>query len=328
MGQRRRGTAACRRRRPGAARPTNGAAACIPALRLSTPALASRPHVQAEIITCLADCVAEIGVSGRVLTLHMAPGSRQRAWRHGCGRPLPVARPAALARHRGLASAITRGALCTACGRGMHPCDIDSALDSSACQGYKRPCSPLAPARPSTTTNDTTHTNTATATRTRLGARTLSTRVPQTASGTSSWRCGPASRGRATESRAGRTSVAPSSGACSRSDLKHAGMMAAAVGAGRWQRGRLCSRRLPQPRRSQRPPPLDLSLTVLLHPTLPCPLRAPQADLYADGIIFRRLRACSAAESASSEETTDIVPLEGRGYSVRGGALARDRGVL
>ena len=42
----------------------------------------------------------------------------------------------------------------------------------------------------------------------------------------------------------------------------------------------------------------------------------PQADLYADNIIFRRLRACSAAESASSEETTDIVPLEGSGYSV------------
>ncbi|KAI8462704.1 MAG: hypothetical protein J3K34DRAFT_389420 [Monoraphidium minutum] len=41
-----------------------------------------------------------------------------------------------------------------------------------------------------------------------------------------------------------------------------------------------------------------------------------EADLYADNIIFRRLRACGAAASASSEETTDIVPLGGSGYSV------------
>ena len=44
--------------------------------------------------------------------------------------------------------------------------------------------------------------------------------------------------------------------------------------------------------------------------------------MFADAIIFRRLRQCSAAASASSEETTDIVPLRpaggagGGGYSI------------
>ena len=42
-----------------------------------------------------------------------------------------------------------------------------------------------------------------------------------------------------------------------------------------------------------------------------------EADLQTDRIVFDRLRACGAVETASSEESSDMHALGGSGFSVR-----------
>ena len=43
-----------------------------------------------------------------------------------------------------------------------------------------------------------------------------------------------------------------------------------------------------------------------------------EADVQTDRIVFERLRASGAVETASSEESSDMLPMGGSGFSVRG----------
>lgn len=42
-----------------------------------------------------------------------------------------------------------------------------------------------------------------------------------------------------------------------------------------------------------------------------------ELDIAADTLIFAKLRECGAVETASSEETSEMVDLGGQGFSVR-----------